>query len=82
MSDVSRSLPFAVALAAEKLSSPEVSVKEIPLRLARTGVSFAPARVVVRVWLALFVPSLAVNVKLSDCCDVKGSMALSVGMYL
>ena len=43
MSPVSRSLPLAVAVAAEKLSSPDVSVKVMPLRLARTGVSFAPA---------------------------------------
>ena len=54
----------------------------MPLRLARTGVSFAPARVVVSVWLALFVPSLATTVKLSLCCDVRGSMALSSGTYL
>ena len=69
-------------MAAEKLSSPDVSVKEMPLRLTRTGVSFAPARVVVSVWLALFVPSLATTVKLSLCCDVRASMAFSSGMYL
>ena len=69
-------------MTSEKLSSPDVSVKVMPLRLARTGVSFAPARVVVSVWLALFVPSLATTVKLSLCCDVRGSMALSSGTYL
>ena len=48
VSDVSRPLPPAEALAAEKLSSPDVSVKEMPLRLASTGVSLTPPMVAVR----------------------------------
>ena len=81
MSDVSRSLPFAVALAAEKLSSLEVSVKEIPLRLARTGVSFTPPTVAVNVWLALAVPSVTLSVKFSVWLAVALSRALSFGTY-
>ena len=70
------------AVSEEKLSSFAVSVFVMPLRLARTGTSSTPLIVVVRVWLALLVPSLTLMPKLSVRVDVVPSMALSFGMYL
>ena len=77
---MSRSLPPSVAVAAVKLSSFAVSVKDTPLRLARTGVSFTPPTVAVKVWLALAVPSDTLRVKLSVWLAVAPSRALSFGI--
>ena len=82
VSDVSRSLAVNDAVTSEKLSSPDVSVKVSPDIAARLGSSFAPAIVAVRFCDAVAVPSEAVKVKLSVCCEVSASMALSFGMYL
>ena len=79
VSPLSRSEPEAVPVTLLKLSSPELSVKEKPVSVARLGVSFTPAILAVRVCVAVPVPSVTDRVKSSVALVFVPSIALSSG---
>ena len=62
-----------------KLSSAELSVKEMPVSVARLVASSAPLMVAVRVWVELALPSETERVKSSLTLVFVPSIALSSG---